>query len=233
MKKEFLKGTKASLPVVLGYLPIGLAFGILAAQQGLTTLDIFFMSLLVYAGSGQFIASAMIASGSGPAAIIFTTFLVNLRHFLMSASLSPFLKHISSPVLTLISMGITDETYAAGYEESSTGKASPYYYMGLHGFSQTSWITSTVLGGVLGSRIPDPAKWGLDFALPAMFIGLLFMQMKNKTDILVAVSSGLLSVILALLLKDNFNIIIATILAAVIGVCLDKWNQKSSLSLSE
>ena len=99
MKNEVIKGWKAAVPVALGYLPLGLAFGILAARQGLTWIDVFFMSLLVYAGSAQFIASAMLSSGSAAAAIISTTFLVNLRHLLMSASLSPLLKHLSSPIL--------------------------------------------------------------------------------------------------------------------------------------
>jgi 4-azaleucine resistance transporter AzlC len=194
----------------------------LAAQQGLTALDVFFLSLLVYAGSAQFIASAMMASGAAAAAIILTTFLVNLRHLLMSASLAPFLKHISSPVLTWISMGITDETYAAGYPEASSGKATPAFYIGLNGLSHSCWIFSTVSGCLLGSRIPNPEKWGLDYALPAMFIALLFMQLKNKKDILIALVSGTLSVVLTFVIKDNFNIIAATVAAAFIGVCIEK-----------
>ncbi|MGI6141548.1 MAG: AzlC family ABC transporter permease [Caldicoprobacterales bacterium] len=222
MKKDVIKGLKTALPIALGYLPLGMAFGILAAQQGLTALDVFFLSLLVYAGSAQFIASAMLASGAAAAAIILTTFLVNLRHLLMSASLAPFLKHISSPVLAWISMGITDETYAAGYPAASAGKASPAFYLGLNGLSHFSWIFSTVFGCLLRSRIPNPEKWGLDFALPAMFIALLFIQLKNKKDILVALAAGVLSAALAFVMRDNFNIIAATVAAAFIGVCIEK-----------
>ncbi|HHU78414.1 MAG: AzlC family ABC transporter permease [Caldicoprobacterales bacterium] len=221
MKNELIKGWKAAVPVALGYLPIGLAFGILAAQQGMTAADVFFMSLLVYAGSAQFIAAAMIASGAAAAAIIFTTFLVNLRHLLMSASLAPFLKHLSTPVLSLISLGITDETYAAGYPEASAGKVSARFYLGLNSLSQASWIASTVIGCLLGGGISSPEKWGLDFALPAMFIGLLFMQMKSRKDIIVALAGGSLSLAFTFLLKDNFNIIAATVAAAFVGVCLD------------
>lgn len=222
MKKEIMKGLQAAAPIALGYLPLGMAFGILAAQHGLIPMDVFFLSLFVYAGSAQFIASAMLASGAAATAIIATTFLVNLRHLLMSASLAPFLKHISSPVLALISLGITDETYAAGYPEAATGKAKPAFYLGLNGLSHFSWIFSTVLGCLLGSRIPNPEKWGLDFALPAMFIGLLFMQMKNKKDVLISLAAGILSVALVFVLKDNFNIIVATTAAALIGVCIEK-----------
>jgi 4-azaleucine resistance transporter AzlC len=222
MKKDILRGLKTAFPIALGYLPLGMAFGILAAQQGLTALDVFFLSFLVYAGSAQFIASAMISSGAASAAIILTTFLVNLRHLLMSASLAPYLKHISSPVLAWISTGITDETFAAGYPEASSGKVTPAFYIGLHCLSHASWIFATVTGCLLGTRITNPEKWGLDFALPAMFIALLFMQLKNKKDILVALAAGILSTALAFVLKDNFNIIAATMTAASVGVLIEK-----------
>jgi len=119
-------------------------------------------------------------------------------------------------------MGITDETYAAGYPEASSGKATPAFYIGLNGLSHSCWIFSTVSGCLLGSRIPNPEKWGLDYALPAMFIALLFMQLKNKKDILIALVSGTLSVVLTFVIKDNFNIIAATVAAAFIGVCIEK-----------
>ena len=119
-------------------------------------------------------------------------------------------------------MGITDETYAAGYPAASAGKASPAFYLGLNGLSHFSWIFSTVFGCLLRSRIPNPEKWGLDFALPAMFIALLFIQLKNKKDILVALAAGVLSAALAFVMRDNFNIIAATVAAAFIGVCIEK-----------
>ena len=222
MMKELYKGWRAAVPVALGYIPLGLAFGILAAQQGLSATAVFFLSTFVYAGSAQFIASAMMAANAAAIAIVVTTFLVNLRHLLMSASLSPFLKHISSPILALISLGITDETFAAGYPEASSGKASPWFYFGLHSLSQGSWVLCTVLGCLVGSSISDPRKWGLDFALPAMFIGLLFTQLKGKKDILVSLIAGVTSVVFIFILKDNFNIIAATALAATIGVWLER-----------
>jgi len=222
MEKNFIRGLKAALPIALGYLPLGMAFGILAAQQGLTAQDVFFLSLLVYAGSAQFIASAMIASGAASAAVILTTFLVNLRHLLMSASLAPFLKHISTPMLTWISIGITDETYAAGYPEAYSCKAAPAFFLGLNSLSYFSWIFATVSGCLLGVRIPNPEKFGLDFALPAMFIALLFMQLKNKTDVFVAMTAGIMSIFFTFFMKDNFNIIAATAAAACLGVLVEK-----------
>ncbi|MDN5323034.1 MAG: hypothetical protein PWQ67_1488 [Clostridia bacterium] len=233
MENDYIKGVKGATPVVLGYIPIGFAFGVLAVQQGLTIGAIFGMSLFVYAGSAQFIAAAMLSSGATIASIVMTTFLVNLRHLLMSASLSPYLKNISTHLQTLISFGITDETYAVGITQAKTQTCSAKYFIGLHATSQASWIVSTVLGGMLGNLIPDPTRWGIDFALSAMFIGLLLMQMKDKTDLLVAICAGGISLLLAMGLDGNWNIIIATLLAATIGVSVELWSKKLFLSLSE
>lgn len=240
MQNEYIKGMKGAVPIMLGYLPIGFAFGVLATQQGLSIFDIFCMSLFVYAGSAQFIGAAMISSGATVASIIFTTFLVNLRHLLMSASYSPYLKHLKASTQALISYGITDETYAVGIshaeETASHGSevCSPKYFAGLHITSQSVWIISTVLGGFLGNLIPDPARWGIDFALSAMFIGLLLMQMKNRKDLLVSICAGGLSLLLAMGGIGSWNIIIATLVAATIGVSIELlWNKKLSLSSQE
>lgn len=227
MKNDYIKGMKAAVPIIMGYLPIGLAFGILAVQQGITVIQIFFMSLLVYAGSSQFIAASMIALNSGIFAITMTTFLVNLRHLLMSASMAPYLKHITSPILSLISYGITDETFAVSINQLRKETTSAQYMFGLHISSQTGWILSTVLGGIIGDVIPDPARWGMDFALNSMFIGLLLMQLKSKKELIVSLCAGALSIIIALNIEGNWNVILAAIVAATIGVWLEQWIKKS------
>ncbi len=232
-QKVFIQGIKKASPIVLGYVPIGLAFGVMAVQQGLTVLEIFLMSLLVYAGSAQFIAAGMMAAQASIGGIIATTFLVNLRHLLMSASLSPYLKGVSPLLQSIISFGITDETFAVGITEVKRERWGSSFFLGLHFTSHLSWIISTVLGGVLGNLIPNPDKLGLDYALPAMFIGLLLMQMNNRREVLVALFSGALSIGLLTLLEGNWNIILATITGATIGVVMEGWKKKSSLSLLE
>ena len=85
------KGVRRALPIVLGYVPIGFAYGVLAGKSGISAANTVLMSLIVFAGSAQFIAVGLFASGSGPAVVILTTFVVNLRHLLMAASLAPYL----------------------------------------------------------------------------------------------------------------------------------------------
>ncbi len=227
---ELLAGARAALPIVLGYIPIGLAFGVLAVQQGLGVPGIFLMSLMVYAGSAQFIGTGMLAAGASPSAIIATTFLVNLRHLLMSASLSSYLRRIHPLIQAIISLGITDETFAVGITAVREKEHSAHFFLGLHGISQVSWVISTVTGGLIGNLIPHPERFGLDFALPAMFVGLLLMQLRERKELLVAVISGAVSVGLALGLKGNWNIILATLIGASMGAVVHTWQQKSSLS---
>lgn len=233
MKNEILQGMRSALPITLGYVPIGLAFGILAVQQGLSIGEITLMSLIVYAGSAQFIAAAMLAGGAAALTVVSAVFLVNLRHLLMSAAYSPLLKGMSLPLQGLIGLSITDETFSVGITSAVPGKTTGRFFLGLHITAHLSWLISTVLGGAAGSRIPDPALWGLEFALPAMFIGLLILQLKNKVQWLVAFAAGLLSLTIASAAKGNAHIIIATVLAAVLGVFLERWTCASSISCSE
>ncbi|MDD2402186.1 MAG: AzlC family ABC transporter permease [Clostridia bacterium] len=231
-RKEFLSGVKAALPIVFGYIPVGMAFGVLAAQIGLTVSEVFFMSLLVYAGSGQFVAVSLMSAGASAVAIIFTTFLVNSRHILMSAALVPHVRNIPRWSLPLISYGITDETFAVAMGEVTKEKKGELFFLGLNITSQSFWILSTVIGASVGNIIPDPRAFGLHFAMPAMFIALLIMQIKNKKGILLAMLAIGLSILFKSILPGNWNIILATILTATIGVMIEKWTVKYSPSSS-
>jgi 4-azaleucine resistance transporter AzlC len=113
-RSKIMQGLIAAWPICLGYIPLGLAFGVIAQKAGLHPLEIGFMSLLVFAGSSQFIAVSMLSSGAGAASIIFTTFAVNLRHFLMSSALVLHLANIRKRILSLFAYGVTDESFA-GY----------------------------------------------------------------------------------------------------------------------
>jgi predicted branched-subunit amino acid permease len=143
------------------------------------------------------------------------------------------MKKISTGLQAVFSFGITDETFAVSGNYLQNHEASPGYFSGLHFASHAGWILSTVLGGIFGAQLSEATKWGIDFALPAMFIGLLLMQMKNRRDLLVAVCAGGLSLLAALTLKGNWNVIIAAVTAATIGVIAERWTGKQSLSSLE
>lgn len=227
MEKHAIRyGLTKAVPVILGYLPIGLAFGVLAKEAGLNVSQVFFMSLFVFAGSSQFIAVAMLKVGADMWSIIATTFIVNLRQLLYSASLAPYLKGLKQTALAFLSYELTDESYAVAMGEFSDEKTNSGFLWGLFPSAHLAWILSTVVGAVVGNLIPNPAEFGLDYALTAMFICLLIFQLKDRITNFTALLAAILGIGIYLIMPGRWNIIIATIVAATVGVRVEKW-QKS------
>lgn len=220
-KSAFYGGMAAAWPICLGYAPIGLAFGVLAQKAGLTPLGIGLMSVIVFAGSSQFIAVSMLAGGASMISIVATTFIVNLRHFLMSSALAIYLKNSDRKKLTFFSYGVTDESFAVNltrFKESSWDLNSALV---TNYTANITWLITTVLGGFSGQFIPAHA-FGIDYALVAMFICLLVFQLRGILYIITAVIAGILAVILSILIQGNSYIVIASMTAAAIGVVLKK-----------
>ncbi len=210
-------GVIGAWPICLGYLAIGLAFGVIAQKAGLSPVEIGLMSLLVYAGSAQFIAVSMLSAGAGIVPIVITTFTVNLRHLLMSSSLSTFMRNLGTGRLSLFAYGVTDESFALNSAKFRDGKWDWRRALVLNHATNLTWIASTVAGGFGGQFIPAGA-FGIDYALSAMFICLLIFQLRGKLYVLVAVISGALAVGLSLLIPGNAYIVIASVIAAALGV---------------
>jgi 4-azaleucine resistance transporter AzlC len=222
-RRGAIEGMARAGPIVLGYIPIGFAFGVLARKAGISSLNVLLMSLLVYAGSAQLIAVGLIAGGVSPLSIILTTFVVNLRHLLMSAALSPFLKRWRPPELAAFAYELTDETFAvhsARFASGIMGKAASF---ATNVTAQASWVLGTGLGILAGRYIPDVRSLALDYALPALFIALLVLQIKNRVQLGVALLAGLLAVGLAAAGWTQWNVIGATLIAATAGVVVEQW----------
>lgn len=206
---------------MLGYIPLGLAFGVLAAGAGLTPGSVAGMSIIVFAGSAQFLAVAMLQAGSGLAAVTVTTFFVNLRHLLLSASLAPHLRRFGPVRLFPLAYELTDESFAVHSAGYSAGLDPSYRELAaLNAAAQVSWVASTTLGCLAGDLIPDPAALGLDFALPAMFIGLLAGQLNSGRRSFAAAAAAVGAVAGALVLPGSWNVILAAAVAATLGMLI-------------
>ncbi|MBI9084212.1 MAG: AzlC family ABC transporter permease [Desulfobacterales bacterium] len=217
----FKQGAVGAWPICLGYIPIGLAFGVLAQKAGLTPLETGMMSVLVFAGSAQFIAVSMIDAGASAVAIVLTTFVVNLRHFLMSSALAVPLRGTSAKKLVLFSYGVTDESFAVNMNRFNTGGWDVDRSLVVNHVANAVWVVSTVAGGFSGRFIPDGA-FGIDYALIAMFICLLVFQVRGGIYVLTAVISGVAAIGLSLVIPGNLYVVIASILAATAGVFIKK-----------
>ncbi|KAB0267128.1 AzlC family ABC transporter permease [Microvirga brassicacearum] len=169
---EARAGLRDIAPAAIAAIPIGLLFGAVAVAKGMSPAEVGLMSLLVFAGGAQF---AAIETWIHPAPILtlaFATFLINARHILMGASLSPKLALSRSQEFVALFF-LTDETWALSERRALDRPVTGAYWgvMGVVLFF--NWTITTFLGAVLGSFLGDPARLGADFAFTALFIGLI------------------------------------------------------------
>lgn len=219
---------RQALPIILGYVPVGFAYGVLAQKSGLSGINTILMSVLVFAGSAQLIAVGLFAAGAAPLAIVATTFVVNLRHLLMSAALAPYLRAWSKTRLALFAYQMTDETFALHAGRFAKGEIGSGETFGINVIAQSAWVGGTVLGLAASTLITDIRPIGLDYALPAMFIALLLGQLKSRQHLAVAVIAGILSTALMLAGLDQSHVLAATIIAATFGLGVHAWTSKRS-----
>jgi len=221
-KMNMIRALAAAWPICLGYLAIGLAFGVLARQSGLAVYQIALMSMIVFAGSAQFIAVSMIASGASVLSIIITTFMVNLRHLLMSSSLTLHLKGKNKAVLSLFAYGVTDESFAVNLGKFLDGDWSLKDALVVNHVANVFWVISTIFGGYAGQFIPLGA-FGIDYALTGMFLCLLVFQLRGMLYVIVSIIAGILSVVFFLTIPGNAYVILSSVLAATAGVVIKSW----------
>jgi 4-azaleucine resistance transporter AzlC len=212
-------GIRMAWPICLAYFPVGMAFGVLAQKAGLNAYQTGAMSIIVFAGSSQFIGVSMLSSGASIMAIAATTFIVNLRHILMSSSLAPHLRHSSVPFLLLFAYGVTDESFAVNSMRFREGEWDRWKAIIVNHAANLAWVVSSVAGAVSGQFIPT-GFLGIDYAMIAMFLGLLVFQLRGRIHFMTAILSGMLSVILSLVLPGNGHVIVASLVAATCGYAL-------------
>ena len=211
------RGALASWPICLGYFPIGVAFGVVAEKAGLTPFEIALMSVIVFAGSAQFIGVSMLAAGAAFPAIIATTFTVNLRHLLMSSALAVRLNLKDRRWIALFGYGVTDESFAVNMARFRSGDWRWQEALVVNHTANLAWVISTAVGGCVGTLIP-PGAFGIDYALSAMLISLLVFQLHSRVHILVGVLAGVLSVAGSFLLPGNIHVVAAPVIAAAVGL---------------
>ena len=217
----FREGLHAAWPICLGYFPIGLALGVLAQKAGLPWWAVAMMSVMVFAGSAQFICVAMIAAGASTPAIILTTFVVNLRHVLMSSALAVYLQGVNRSFLALYSYGVTDESFAVNLTRFREGKWDRWRALIVNHLANSVWIVATTCGALLGQFVPQGAL-GIDYALTGMFICLLVFQLQGRLYIITGLLAAVISVAWYLMIPGDSYIVGASMSAATIGYLLKR-----------
>ena len=227
---EFKKGIQAGLSIGIGYFPIALTFGLLAKTSGLSIYETVLMSLIVFAGASQYISLSLIAYGTGVFEIVLTTFIVNIRHFLMSATLNE--KVVDDHLLNKMfySFGITDETFSVAATREDT--VTTGYMFGIISVSYSSWVVFSGVGHLIGASLPQTLQESMGVALYAMFIGLLVPSMKKSAKVVfLAVLGAIFNSIFTLghIMAQGWAIVSATMLSAVIMEMVEMLKSKRGI----
>jgi 4-azaleucine resistance transporter AzlC len=209
------EGLVASLALVPSVFVYGTVFGGLAVQAGLTAAQVLGMSVLVFAGASQFVAVPMIAAGVPTLPIVITTYVVNMRHYLMAATLAPSFRGFHRGWLAVIAHLINDESFAITVSRSRP--PDPWVYIGSAAAIAGAFVGGVAVGIGLGGLVERPERWGLDFAFPAVFLALVAVQLRRRADWLVAIGAAVLAVALALVLPGNWHIVVAGLVVSAAG----------------
>jgi 4-azaleucine resistance transporter AzlC len=193
---EWWAGARALAPMLLGVVPFGLIYGVLAVGAGMLAWLACAMSAIVFGGASQMILTQLWSAGTPALVIAVTVAMVNLRHALYSATIAPTLAHLPRRWKALIAYLLTDEAFAAmTHRLSDTGPRQRYrdwYYFG-GGFALwASWQVSTLAGVLVGAQVPR--DWPLDFFLPLTFIGIIVPGLKHRAQVAAALVASALAV---------------------------------------
>ena len=195
---------------------VGMPFGIVARQSGLSPAEIMTMSLFVFAGASQFAMVQLFKDGVAWPVIVVTVLLINLRHLLMAAALRPYFAHVSTARRMAAAYVLTDEAFALAIGWFRRGRTELAYYATFAVALYILWNTATVIGMVLGPSIGEPRRFGVDFSITATFIAIVVLGVRRRSDAIVALAAAGLASALALLGASVVAVVTAGALAPLI-----------------
>ena len=214
IKQAFYK----SLPVMAGYVVLGIGFGILLQKAGYGVLWAFAMSLFIYAGSMQYVGVSLLEGGASILTTILTTIMVNARHLFYSISMIDRYKDAGRYKPYLI-FALTDETYSLLCDGHSPAEGDPNQYRFFVSlFNHCYWVTGSVLGSLLGAVLPFSSA-GVEFSMTALFIASFTEQWLTSKDHIPALT-GLLSTLLCLVLFGSGQFLIPSMLLITLVLTL-------------
>ncbi len=206
------------MPVIFGFIPVGIAFAILARQAGLSVAESCLMSLSVFAGASQIMAAGMFAEGAALVAIIFATFIINLRHIIMSTCVMNRMKAAPVGLRALGAFGVTDESFAI-FSSVPDRLATPAYYFGLITVTYSSWNVGTLIGALGADLLPEIVTLAFGVALYAMFIAIIAPDVSSNCRLLLlVVLTALANWGLSLVMDSSLAMVISTLVGAFAGV---------------
>lgn len=219
-RAEFLDGVRAELPILIGVLPFGMIYGVLALGAGLPASTAQAMSAVVFAGSAQFVMAQLFGTGAPALVIVLTAAIVNLRHVLYSASVAPYTRQLRPAWKWLLAYLLTDEAYAVTilhyHKEEAPLANKHWYFLGAGLALWSTWQLSTAIGIYLGAVLPE--SWSLDFTLALSFIALMVPALKGRPGVAAALAAGVVAV-----LTFNLPYKLGLVTATLVGIGVGLW----------
>jgi len=218
MSNDIKDALKGGFPIFIGYVPPAIAFGILSKSCDITLLESFLFSAVVFAGASQFIALNLLMTGMGPGGIILTTFLVNFRHFLMSAYLSTRIGKIAKRYVFLMAFGVTDEVFSVLSFSKKELTKTFVFILQLSAYS--GWVIGTLTGYIMGGFLPDILTKSMGIALYSLLLAILLPELRTSAKaVCLVIASGILNTILVKIniLPNGWNIIVCILTIAFVG----------------
>ncbi len=210
-----------ALPLCMSYIPIGLACGVLLHAAGFNFLMTALVSLLVFSGGAQFMIASMLTIHAPMQTILLMLLFLEMRYALLGSSLSQYVRGTSKKFLLIFAASMNDENYAVNYLKFATDKTwTPQNALLVEHLSLLFWTVSNLIGSLAGGFISVNLTI-VDYALTALFIYMIVMQVKNRLTIVVSIVSGVLAVLSMMWLKSTMGLVVATLIASLIGFALE------------
>lgn len=222
MNNDFKNGFIANLPIGLSVFAYGSVLGMLCTQKGISLLELVLMNFLIFAGSSQFVIVEMWSSSLDLIGIVLAALMINLRYFLVGASLNPLFINSSKKDKFKYMHLVADENWAVTINKLKTQELTPLFLFGGGVSILFTWSLGTISGYTLGEFISDPSKYGLDFAFVAIFTALTFNMYKGKDDLLPWLITALVAILCERFIPGKFYIVIGAVVGSLSAVYLSK-----------
>ena len=213
-------------PVFVTAIVVGIAFGLTARQAGLSVVETSATSVIVFAGAAQFVMVDLLRTGTPVPLIVLTVLLLNARHLLMAAAIRPFVRAASLPRRLGLAYVLTDEAFAMGIGWFRRGHRDLAYYVVFSTLLWCSWNTGTLLGAIFGAGVEDPQRFGIDFAITAVFVAIVAIGVRHRADVAVALAAALVAAALRLAGASAVAVVVAGALAPLVAFAMGEEDQR-------
>lgn len=209
-----------SVGLALSTIGFGLVYGLAAREVGMTPLDVGLMSLIVFAGGSQFAVLGYIGAGAPWLSILIVTALINARHLLYGAALTPYVGNLPVRIRAAMGYPLSDETFAftlGHWRRIGYADVPGYFLLGL-GLEVAPWAAASAVGAQVAGSIADPAALGLDVAFPASMAGLAVGLITGRRELAAAITGALTGVAFALLVDPAVGIVAGGVIGPIVGM---------------